>query len=212
MDKVETIQGYIDNIDGGLRLELPQVLGYSSAKIRNLLHLLVSNFASHYLEIGVHTGSTFIPAIWESDIPVTCIDNWCRFGNHRPEFEANLALYELLTDRVNIIEQDCWTVNLEDIEAHGGKVDVYFYDGEHHKEDQYQAIDYYAPVLADEFILIVDDANYPDVVTMTRNGLADNKVSIVKEWQLPGPFNAIPVTGELDDWWWNKLLVMVCHK
>lgn len=204
----DTIQGYIDAINNGIVLQLPQIKGYSSAKVRRLLNLLVNNVASHYLEIGVHLGSTFIPAIYKSTIPVTCIDNWSRFGNYRSEFVKNLQNYDLMTDRVQIIEQDCFTVDLDIIEAHGGKVDVYFYDGDHEppKDPQFKAIDYFYPVLADEFILLVDDANYPGVVEPTRRAIEKHKLQIIHEWLLPGPYNGGP-----DDWW-NGLLVMVLRK
>ena len=206
MIDADTIQSYIDRIDAGKSIDLPDVQGYSSRKVRELLNLLVTNIAAHYLEIGVHLGSTFIPAIYGSDTPATCIDNWSRFGNLRDQFEANLALHKLLTDRVQIIEQDCWTVDLGKITAHGGLVNVYFFDGEHSAEDQYKAVDYYLPILADKFVLIVDDANWSEPRNETYRALKDNHVTIVKDWLLPGPYNGGP------DEWWNGLLVLICHK
>jgi len=204
----EIVQEYIDAIEGGNAVELPDVKGYSSRKVRQLLNALVTNVATHYLEIGVHTGSTFIPSIYGSETMVTCIDNWSRFGNKRPEFEKNLEQHSLLTDRVQIIEQDSWMVDLDTITAHGGLVDVYFYDGDHEPPNnpQYKAVDYYLPALADRFILLVDDANYPGVVDPTRKALKDNGVEIEQEWLLPGPYNGGP------DGWWNGLLVLICRK
>jgi predicted O-methyltransferase YrrM len=209
MIDIDLIQTFITEIDDGLSIDLPAINGYSSDKVRKLLTLLVGQFANHYLEIGVHMGSTFIPAIFGNDKPATCIDNWSRFGNLRPQFESNLAQYGLLTDRIQIIEQDCWTVNLDTIEAHGGKVDVYFYDGDHEPQNdnpQFKAVDYYLPILADRFILLVDDANYPGVVQPTMQALEKNKVKIVKDWFLPGPYDGGP-----NDWW-NGLLVIVGDK
>lgn len=206
---VETVQGYIDAIEAGDRTPLPEITGefaHSSYKVRRLLNLLVTNIATHYLEIGIRVGSTFIPAIYGNNTKATCIDNWSEGLATRVNFEANLREYNLLNRRAKIIEQDCWKVNRSNIIRHGGKVNVYFYDADHSIESQYKAVDYYLPVLEDRFILVIDDANWEAPRMETARALKDNDVRIIKEWLLPGPFNGGP------DEWWNGLLVIIGEK
>ena len=127
----------------GFPQNLPPVNGLSSDRIRRLLNWLCQPEDTNYLEIGVHTGSTFIPALYSNQAVASCIDNWS-YSIERETFEENVALH-LPGREVNIIEGDMQTVDLGLLIP---GVTVYFYDGEHTEEAHYQAFTHYDPVFA----------------------------------------------------------------
>lgn len=202
----ETLQRLIDDAEHG-KPELPDELaifegGFSAPKVRRLLNALCSQPDANYLEIGVHIGSTLIPALYGNMAHATAIDNWSLMGNCRNELDANLN--QFLPKRViNLVEADCFKIALDTILT---GVNVYFYDGDHKKAAQYKAVVRYAPVLADRFVLLIDDWNWEEPREGTRQALADLKVKIIKEWILPGAFNG-DAAG-----WWNGLYVGLIEK
>lgn len=179
------------------------IQGYSTHRVRRLLNALCSEPDANYLEIGVHVGSTFIPALYENEARATCIDNWSLFGNKRDEFEGNLR--RLLPNRsINLIEADCFTVNLASIPPH---INTYFYDADHSQDSQYKALTYYAPVLDDSFVLVVDDMNWPEPREGTMRAIKHLAWRVEDERTLPGPYN-----GGDSEAWWNGLYVALVHK
>jgi hypothetical protein len=154
---IAELQDAISKADSG-DFYVPDVEGYTSPKCQRLLNLLGAQ-SSHYLEIGTHKGACFIPCLYGNQaLKGTVIDNWSLSGNHRPAFEANCAAHIPHADML-IIEQDCFTVDLKAITP---AVDLYFFDGYHDRRSQYLALTYFAPVLADEFIFLVDDYNWAE--------------------------------------------------
>ena len=209
---IEDIQGFIDRIEAG-EFTLPNsvmtIEGFSSYKVRQLLNRLCSKPDTTYLEIGLHVGSTFIPALYNNPIKAAVgIDNWSlpdyfNGGDRRDDLENNLLLYTSRKIPITIIDADCFTVDLEKLPH---DVDVYFYDGDHCRQAQYDAIKYFAPVLADEFILIIDDFNWAEPREETYHALKDLNYEIVHEWLLPA-------YHERDtEQWWNGLFVGMIRK
>jgi hypothetical protein len=191
------------NEDKTAGANLPDVEGYSSRKVRYLLNSLGTQ-AKHYLEIGIHVGSTFVPAMHgNSELKGTAVDNWSLFGNCRPQFEASLA--EHLSSQmgnIQIIEQDCFTIDLKTIEP----VDLYFYDGDHGRVAQYKAFTYFAPVLVDRFVALVDDFNWAEPREETYRAIKDMGWKI--EWE-----KFLPARYERDtEEWWNGLWVAIVVK
>ena len=104
----------------------------------------------------------------------------------------------------NIIEEDCFSFNPLD---KGLKdINVYFYDGEHEEIDQYLAITHYYDSLADNFILIVDDTNYPPVLQGTFRAIADKKLKINYHRTLFATHNGDGTN------FWNGLYIAVLSK
>lgn len=188
------------------RPELPLDLanfegGFSSPRVRRLLNALCSLPDTNYLEIGVHTGSTFIPAVYGNTAQVTCIDHWRMFDS-KPGFDKNVKRF-IPERKINVIDHECFSVNLADIPSN---VNVYFYDGDHGREAQYKAVTYFAPVLANEFVLIVDDCNWEEPREETKKALKDLGYTVLFEQLLPGAYN-----GDLIGWW-NGLYVALVRK
>jgi hypothetical protein len=186
--------------------KLPQSIlkldGMSSPKNRHLLNNLCMMDNSRYLEIGVWKGSTFISALLNNECSVetaTGIDNWSEFGGPISEFEDNCRKY--LPDRKFVfINNDCFKVPKETLER---DVNIYFYDGNHTLEATCLAFIYYYPILADEFIMIVDDWNHEDARKGTNLALQSDLFEIKFKRELISPHG-----GE----WWNGLLLMVLKK
>lgn len=203
MIDVQTVQNIINLAENGPYKELPNVSGYSSTRVRRLLNGLCSlPDCRHYLEIGVHVGSTFIPALYDNNVKATCIDNWSLMGKMRPVFEENLAIH-LPKRRVNIIEADCFTVPLDKIWQ---PVDVYFFDGAHDYQSQFLALTYFAPVMADRFVVLVDDWNWSEPRDGTNNAVFELLYDIVAKWELPGDYNGSEAG------WWNGLGMYILDK
>lgn len=182
---------------------LPAIEGFSSTKVRQLLNRIVGHpDCKNYLEIGVHLGSTFIPAIYGNEVNATCIDNWIRFGNRRTQFENNLAVH-VPDAKINMIEADCWTVDLAKVIQ---PVDVYFFDGEHHYDDQYKAFTYYNPVLSERFVALVDDYNWSEPRDATQKAFKDLGYNVIVDWFLHGDYNGS------EKGWWNGLYVALVEK
>src|SRR3990170_3014601 len=102
MYSIEEIQEFINRIEAGeftLPEEVLSIEGYSSRKIKQLLNRLCSKPDTTYLEIGLHVGSTFIPALYNNPIKAAVgIDNWSLpddFNWAEPREETYHALKDL---------------------------------------------------------------------------------------------------------------------
>ena len=141
--------------------------------VNNLLSLIED---PRYLEIGSWSGSSVCAAMFNNKLKCTCVDDWSQFEdtdnipyqkplnikNPKKEFETNTA--KVLSSDIDFkfIESDYRKIDYKKL----GKFNTYFFDGPHEEIDQYDAIILAQPALDDNFILIVDDWNYPEV----RNG------------------------------------------
>lgn len=204
------VEKSIELAKAGLPADLPIVAGLSSNKVRRLIHWLCKPAGTNYLEIGTHRGSTFIPALWENlDTIGTCIDiwdqsHWALGGATREHFEANLDLH-LPGREVNIIEHDMFTVDLDLIPPN---VNVYFFDGPHGREAQYQAFVYYDRMFANQFVALVDDWNNIEVKEETQRAFRDLRYTVEAEWKLPG----LEQNNRDEKRWWNGLYVAIVRK
>jgi len=201
----DTLRQLISNAENG-KPELTEAVlsipGFSSPKVRRLLNALCSQPDANYLEIGVHVGSTFIPAVYNNAARATCIDRWQMFEGAREKFREHVALY-LAGREVTIIDHECFTVDLSLIPAN---VSVYFYDGDHTTEAQYKAVTYFAPVLADQFVIVVDDCNWEEPREETKHALKDLGYTVEYDVLLPGKYNGDRIG------WWNGLYVALVSK
>ena len=213
MITIENIQKSIrdaKNLISKLPIEISQYHGLSSQKIRHLLNNLCSFSDVKYLNVGVYTGSSFWSAIYHNSLKATAIDWWRNDSAKQDEtyFYKNLA--EILAKEtqtqnreLNIINQDCFTVELKD------KYNIYFYDGGHSEENQYKALTYFDKYLENKFILLVDDFDDEKVKNGTIRAIQELKYDIEFIWEAEGEFgnwNPDSLT------WWNGFLVCLINK
>jgi hypothetical protein len=201
----EQLQRFIEDAKEGkstLPDDIANMVGESSPRVRRLLNALCSQPGAAYLEIGVNGGSTFIPAVYGNEARATCIDHWKMFEGSRELFDLNVRQY-IPERKINVIEADCFTVDLVRIPQ---GVNVYFYDGAHDAEAQYKALTYFAPVMADQFVLLVDDCNWEEPREETKKAIKDLGWRVIYDVLLPGAYNGDKIG------WWNGLYVALIEK
>jgi hypothetical protein len=168
--------------------------GMSSPKIRHLLNNLCSE-AKTYLEVGCWKGSTLISAAYGNKLPIYAVDNFSEFNNGTVAETLYKNITRILPNReINLFNSDFRKV--PSLSNKPTNIDLYFYDGEHSDRSQYDAIACMSGLLANEFILVIDDWNYPDARTGTMRAINDLKYKIHDNYTLPAKFN-----GDIDNWW-----------
>jgi hypothetical protein len=193
--------------DREFRFDILDVYGMSSRKNRHLFNNLI-NFhgpSTRYLEIGVCHGSTYISALYQNTVEYTaCIDNFIEYAHSGPKENFLNNYSKNIGGSPNLFEKDCFNF---DYLASGIKdINIYFYDGRHKYEDQRDAIMYYKNALSNEFILIVDDFDIPDIKKGTFDGLQESNININYKVEL----NRTKFNDR--DTWWNGLLIAHCIK
>lgn len=166
--------------------------GLSTPKVWHLLNNIVAQHET-YLEVGVFKGSTLMAALYGNNPYAVAVDDFSMAPETREEFFNN-------TKGLNytFLEGDCFKLDLKKIEK---PIQVYFYDGNHSPESQYNAIKYFLPAMADEFIYICDDYDRKKVSVYTHEVIRDLELEKKGFWYLEG------VNG-----WWNGIGIMKLKK
>lgn len=150
--------------------------GASGKKYRYFINNLIGSLDdARYLEIGTWAGSTACSALYGNKVKTVCIDNWSEFGGPKDLFFSNIEKVKSSEIDFSFIESDFNAVDYNNI----GKFNVYMYDGEHSRENQYKGISNVLPALDDTFLLIVDDWNWERVRSGTFDAISDNSLKIV---------------------------------
>lgn len=168
---------------------LGQIIGFSGPTLRYLVHYVCQSVKRpRYLEVGVFYGATLALAMWKKQGVFIGIDN---LGNSGFGY---LALKESFGERIKLgkeeqcssilsilemygngqgmfIEKDHLEVPAELIREKTGGVNVFFYDGDHSAMSTAEGISHFAPALADEVVLVVDDYNSGEVRAGVQWGL-----------------------------------------
>lgn len=182
--------------------------GMSSIKKQMLLRLAARCLPTNecYLEIGTYTGKSLVSAMQDAPgrIFYAC-DNFSLFSetNSFEILSDNLKRYAL-HDKVTFFNEDFKQIyNSNRIKE---PVGVYFYDGGHDFESQYEAIRLVEPLLASAALVIIDDWRFtPDSASCakaaTEQAISDSR----REWRLlydlPARYN-----GD-HGMWWNGIAV-----
>ena len=184
--------------------------GMSGWRYRLFINQLVRRIQDpRYLEVGSWKGSTLCSAISGNDVTATAIDNWAEFGGPRDEFIANMERERTPGSKINVIEMDFRQVEYGKV----GKHNIYLFDGPHLEQDQYDGLCFVAPSLDDEFILIIDDWNYPPVAPSTLSALRDMNWTIQQSVEIRTTFDgSIPEAVGQDSEWHNGYFIGVIRK
>jgi len=189
----------------------PEVLtmwGMSGRKYRCFINSLVEKTpAPRYLEIGSFTGSSLCSAIFGNNVDAVAIDNWSQLtdwaeGGSSHQFLANLARFKGAA-RVSFLERDCREVDYQDLARILGSFNVYFYDGPHSTEEQYDGVARVQPALTPSYVQIVDDWNWDWVRQGTLSAMTDLGLRIEFMAQLRTTLDgtsAPPPLYEKSDW------------
>lgn len=156
-----------------------------------------------YLEVGTFRGRSLCGAIRGVDgVTFVAIENFVEFGMLGEEARAalmrNLHTYAVGKD-VNLLDGDAFDL-MARREAVTESVGVYFYDGEHTSLSHYLALGVAEPLLADEALVLIDDASWPMVQSAHRRYMARHP-----GWTVERRFDA----AEQDDpYWANGLHIL----
>ena len=180
-DHIDKVLGIIrDTEESGLKTDrrADGLSGISGLKTVGVLQRLAQLFAGEadacYLEIGVFRGLTLVSTALEApELPCFGIDN---FATLDPDGENQAIVRERL-DRfgaanASLIDAD-FEEALEGLDAHlgGRKVAVYFVDGPHDYRSQLVCFLAGLRHLHERAVIVIDDANYPDVRWSTKDFL-----------------------------------------
>lgn len=156
--------------------------GISGLKTVGLLQRLAQAFqddtTAAYLEIGVFQGLTLVStALAAPKLPCFGIDNFATLdpdGVNMGIVQDRLARFD--ADNAQLINDD-FEAALEGLDRHlnGRKVAVYLVDGPHDYRSQLICLLLIKPFLHENAVIIVDDANYPDVRWSTRDFLLGHR-------------------------------------
>lgn len=118
-----------------------------------------------YLEVGTFKGRSMCAAVQgNAGKKFVAMENFMEFGmagqEARDELMTNLEKYAAGID-VELLEGDCFKLMADGVLDR--PVGVYFYDGEHTLLSHYLALAVVEPLLADEALVLVDDASWPVV-------------------------------------------------
>ena len=163
-------------LDSKLPTWILEIEGMSGKMYRHFINNLCQNVENcRYLEIGCWRGSTICSAIYGNDITSYVIDNWSEFdglNGPKQEFQNNVrrCMDETENDTTcEFEENDYKQIDYSSID----KYNLYFYDGPHEYEDQYNALTLTLECLDDEFIFICDDWNWEQVREGTNKSIED---------------------------------------
>lgn len=186
------------------------IKGLTSRRMQNLL-TEVGKISSKYLEVGSYLGATGA-AVLRSDIKEAAfVDHWKEHLqpdndskdiplNSKETFIENIKKYKNGRP-LKVFDSSMLSVDKSELKD----IDFFFYDGAHDKESTADAVRYYASCLADEAIIMFDDANFEGVVDGAEEGISKSNLEILykKIW--------LNKQESTDDWW-NGFYIAVVRK
>jgi hypothetical protein len=187
--------------------------GMSGKKYRHFINNLVDSVENaRYLEVGSWKGSTATAAIFGNKVNSTCVDNWSQFGDVRQEFYNNIQRCTNDETQIDFHEDDFRNVDYSSLSKHN----IYFFDGPHEEEDQYDGLALALPSLDDTFILIIDDWNDPRPRDGTERAIKELNIEVLYSMQIRtsnGVDVVYPTPHVLENSdWHNGYYVAVCKK
>ena len=165
-----------------------------------LLNLAVRNLEPDevYVEIGCWNGLTLAGAAFNNhDGRIYACDDFSQFNGNSAQLEKTINRYTA-PGQLHFYDMDYLSfLNLAPWQPH--RIGVYFYDGGHSFEEQYQALDRVLPWLARRAIVIVDDTNAGQVRSANELFLSRvPELRLLSDIRTPG--NEFPT-------WWNGVQI-----
>ena len=181
--------------------------GLSGRKYRHLINNLISSFYSpHYLEIGSYMGSTACSAAFKNRLDITCIDNWSEVFDSKYERGENIK--NIFTNNINKCTDDNINLNIHNCDFRVfdysvlKPVDICLYDGPHHREDHFDAVNIIQTAVNKKYILIVDDWDWLQVRQGTMAAIKKLNLKIVSSLEIRTTLDDTSpiINGKNSDW------------
>jgi predicted O-methyltransferase YrrM len=159
-------------LDRRFQAVVQAVQGMTTEHTLTLLNLAVEHLGPDeiYLEVGSYRGRSLVGAmLGRTDRRAVAVESFREFGVDPDSTEAEvLATLERFgcRDQVRWVRAEAFRA-LPRIPARG-RVGVYFYDGAHSRVAQWLGLALGEPLLADEALVVIDDASWRQVDSSTR--------------------------------------------
>ena len=187
-----------------------QIPGMSGKKYRYLMNKISSSLEeARYLEIGSWKGSTLCSVLSNNRVQATAIDNWSQFDGPRDEFFANVDKTIQLGTQLTVLEKDFRSIDYSTL----GKFNMYLFDGPHTAQDQYDGLMMAQPALDPDYLLVVDDWNWPPAREGTHRALRELGAEVSYITIMTTPDGSHPNNhSENSDWHNGYFLAAVSKK
>lgn len=180
-----------------------KVAGFTTPAELAVLNLAVRRLpeGEAYLEVGTFKGRSLAGTLLDApDRAYVAVENFQEFGMLAAESRAELqSVLDDASRTVTLHDGDCFKV-LARAGSVPDPVGVYFYDGAHTGIAHYLALGVVEPLLADEAVVLVDDATWPMVAAATRRYVARHP-----GWTV---LRDIRAEKDHDERWANGMLVL----
>jgi predicted O-methyltransferase YrrM len=184
------------------------VPGMSTEHALTLLDLAVAHLGDGecYLEVGSYRGRSLVGAMLANpDRHAVAIESFSEFGVDASEslFEVQRTLADYgCSDRVEFVVGDAFRLLKPGFAQR--PVGAYFYDGAHSRVAQYLGLAMAEPLLADEALVIIDDATWPQVAAATESYLSGREgYEVVAD---------LRAAHDFDPRWCNGMLVLAWRR
>jgi hypothetical protein len=128
------------------------------------------------------------------------VDNFSQFGGPKEVCQANIQRWT--SGNVQLHDSDFWSFLRQ--RPLPGPVGAYFYDAGHEYWEQWRALEVIEPFLADEALIIVDDASWPHVAAANTAFVTSHpRFSFIERFRMDAP------NGRT---WWNGLDVIAYRR
>jgi len=189
--KIEAIKEAIEkakNHQSKLTSENMAVPGLVSILGRHLYNNLGA-ISTRFCEVGSHLGCSYTSSVSGNGnlLTATAIDSFAsdliEERQCMPIFLGNVEKFTPKETKFKFIHSDAFSFDVNEIQ---GPIDYYIYDGGHAKIQQKMGVAYYLPVMADQFIMVIDDFDWVEVHEGTREGIQESGLKILYENVLVG--------------------------
>lgn len=157
----------------GLLVDLPSSTldGFSGSRLVGAIQRFTRHFTNSdnavYVEIGVFQGLTLLSnAFANPGSECLGIDNFSQFNEGRTNKEiVQKRMAALNIDNAHILDRDFEEAlnRLDEVLSAGQKIGVFFVDGPHDYRSQLVPLLRVKPYMAENGVILIDDANYPHV-------------------------------------------------
>jgi len=195
----------------GIPIPTNKIPGLTSPRVKTLLNLLARGVGS-YLEVGSYLGATACAVLKDNKLNAVIVDSWNEEiqperqdittpPNSKEQFAKNLE--EFAGDsNVIVYDNDLFETPVLDYQ---NAFQMFFYDGPHDQETTANAVKYYWSTLAEEAILVFDDANW--------QGVVDGASQAIEEMGGSVSYSKLLLNSqESKQEWWNGLYIVVIRK
>jgi hypothetical protein len=206
----------------GLLVEPPSSTldGFSGSRLVGAIQRFTRHFTnSHnavYIEIGVFQGLTLLSnAFANPGSECLGIDNFSQFNEGRTNkaiVQKRMAALNVDNARILDIDFEEGLNRLDEILAAGQKIGVFFVDGPHDYRSQLIPLLRVKPYMAENGVILIDDANYPHVRQATFDFLqsAPEYALLCEAYTSAHPAN---LSGEEKSralgGWWNGVNILI---